>query len=205
MLIYAVYIISSDGKTIISENFQKHSSISDKRILGGMFTALEGTENDNSEMKSYEIEGLSYHVRMFSFGYKIVLVTQVPRPPEDMIQTLGLRFMKEYGEKLEDGTLKNINDFKETIREIIAPDFIDNSQSIKPTKTLNTGEIFSLPHHLQQTALAMITLQDGLLEDIAKEAGESIESTNTHLTDLQNMGFIGLRKIENKTLYYCSI
>ncbi|MHA2244141.1 MAG: hypothetical protein ACXADY_04175 [Candidatus Hodarchaeales archaeon] len=211
LIVYAIYIISDDGRTIVSENFQSSEDIPDAILLGGLLTALQNmttqmTQTD-SEMESIEIEGLSYHLRSFGF-FRIVLVTDVPKTPEDIIQMLGLRFINEYGDVLVnwDSNLIIFTPFKETIREIIQAETVtDESKSIKPTKKLGTGEIFSLPHHLQSTALAMVSLEEGLITDIAIECGEKVDVTEKNLLTLQEMGFIGKKQKNGKTVFFSSI
>ena len=165
------------------------------------------TEMTKSEMKSIEIEGLSYHIRSFGL-IRVVLVTNVPKSPEDVISMLGFRFIKEYGEILMDwdSNLSIFTPFRDTIREIILTETsTDESSSIIPTKKLNTGEIFSLPHHLQSTALAMISLGEGTVKAIAKESEEPVKIARKNLITLQKMGFVGIRQKKSVTKYFCSI
>ena len=165
------------------------------------------TQTD-SEMQSIEIEGLSYHIRSFGF-FRVVLVTDVPKTPEDIIQMLGFRFINRYGETLMDwdSNISIFTPFKKTIHEIIQAETItDESKSIKPTKKLGTGEIFSLPSYLQKTALAMVSLEEGTVKEIAKESGEKVNLVKKNLTTLQEKGFIGTKKHEKrKTIYFCLI
>ncbi|MHA2334379.1 MAG: hypothetical protein ACXAEU_20295 [Candidatus Hodarchaeales archaeon] len=76
--------------------------------------------------------------------------------------------------------------------------------SVKPTKRLTTGEIFNLPHNLQETALTMLSIEEGTVEDIAKEIGKPLEETRKKITSLQKMGYIGMIQKEGKTVYYPS-
>ncbi|MFW9930321.1 MAG: hypothetical protein ACFFD1_13075 [Candidatus Thorarchaeota archaeon] len=212
MIIYAVYIISSQGSVLLSENFYSPDEIPNEDILGGLLIALQGAagalqgENNNSEMKSIEIEGLSYHFRSFGL-YRVVLVTDVPTRPESIIQTVGYRFMREFGEKIEHGKLESdlLRNFRKSIYEILGKEyFSDESKLIRPKKKFSTSEIFSLPNHLQKTALAMISLQEGTIEEIAKEIGSDEELALNNIMSLQKMGFIGNRNLEGKTHYFCS-
>ncbi|OLS22374.1 MAG: hypothetical protein HeimC3_31160 [Candidatus Heimdallarchaeota archaeon LC_3] len=208
MIIYAVYIISVQGKILISENFHSPEEIPNELILGGLITALSGVANElgRSEMKSIEIEGLSYHFRSFGL-YRVVLVTDVPTRPESVLQTVGLRFMNKYGEKIDSGKLDNneLIEFKKSIYEIVGKEYYsDESKLIKPTKKFSTGEIFNLPHHLQSTALAMISIEEGTIEEIARESGLKSGEVNENLISLQNLGYIGNRKKDGMIKYFCS-
>ncbi|MFX1286632.1 MAG: hypothetical protein ACFFB5_23550 [Promethearchaeota archaeon] len=158
-------------------------------------------------MQSIEIEGLSYHIRSFGF-FRLVLVTDVPKTPEDIIQMLGFRFIKQYGEVLMDwdSNLSIFAPFQDTIREIIQTETItDESKSIKPSKKLTTGEIFNLPPLLHRTALAIVSLEEGTIVDIAKESGETKKDIKKNLRTLQDMGYVGQKDKEKKTIYFCSI
>ncbi len=211
MIVYAVYIITDDGKTILSENFQSIEEVPNEMLLGGLITALQAlasevTGESRSEMKSIEVEGFSYHIRSFGL-YRIVLVTDVPKIPDNIIQTLGLRFMKDYGEVIMDDfySLKVFLPFKKTIHEIIKADTdTDESKSIKPAKMLSPVEIFSLPHHLQATALAMVSIEEGTVEEISDESELSFEETFKNLTILKDMGFLGIKQKQGKTMFFCS-
>jgi hypothetical protein len=210
-IIYAVYVLTEDGKTLLSENFQSTEEIPKEVLLGGLFTALQSMTKDmttkDTEMKSVEIEGLSYHIRSFGL-IRIVLVTNVPKTPEDIIQTLGLRFINEYGDVLTQPEFNStvFSPFRNTIQEIIKQLVgYDESKSIKPSKRLNTGEIFGLPHHLQTTALALVTLEEGTISDIALESGEEADVIEKNLATLKEKGFIGTKKQKKKTVYFCTI
>jgi hypothetical protein len=210
MIVYAVYIITEDGRTILSENFQSTKGLPDDVLFGGVLTALQAMTaemtNHRSEMKSVEIEGLSYHIRSFGL-IRVVLVTDAPKTPEDILQVLGLRFIKNYGEVLmqTDFDLNIFNPFRITIKEIVQQLVTDVSKSIQPAKKLTTGEVFSLPTELHSTALALISLESGTLNEIAMESGNTVKTTEKNLTALQDKGFIGTKKENGSVKYFCSI
>lgn len=107
---------------------------------------------------------------------------------------VGFRFIKQYGEVLMDwdSNLSIFASFHETIREIIQTETcIDDSKSIRPSKKLSTGEIFQLPPPLQKTALAMVSLEQGIIAEISKESGQKQYIVRKNLKLLQEMGFIG--------------
>lgn len=210
MIVYAVYIITEDGRTILSENFQSTKGLPDDVLFGGVLTALQAMTaemtNHRSEMKSVEIEGLSYHIRSFGL-IRVVLVTDAPKTPEDILQVLGLRFIKNYGEVLiqKNFDLNIFDPFRKTIEEIVQQLETDVSKSIQPAKKLTTGEVFSLPTELHSTALALISLESGTLNEIAMESGNPVKTTEKNLSALQNKGFIGTKKENGSVRYFCSI
>ncbi|UCG03246.1 MAG: hypothetical protein JSW11_04495 [Candidatus Heimdallarchaeota archaeon] len=161
----------------------------------------------DSEMQSIEIEGLSYHIRSFGF-FRLVLVTDVPKTPEDIIQMVGFRFIKQYGEVLMDwdSNLSIFAPFQDTIREIIQTETsTDESKSIMPSKRLSTGEIFQLPSRLQKTALALVSLEQGTVNEISEESGEKKHVVRRNLNSLHEMGFIGKKQKKRAITYFCSI
>lgn len=199
MIVYAIYyVITEDGRTILSQNFHSVEGISDGVLLGGVFTALQTVTKlmtgSDAEINSIEMEGLSYHIRSFGL-IRIVLVTDIPKKPEEIIQILGFRFLNEYGDILmqTDFNLNIFDPFKDTIQEVIPQKaIIDESKLIKPSLKLGTGEIFNLPFHLQNTALALVSLGEGTMNDIAQESCEIFTDTKKHLLSLQKYGICGI-------------
>ncbi|MFX0122430.1 MAG: hypothetical protein ACFFAE_02250 [Candidatus Hodarchaeota archaeon] len=210
MIVYAVVVISNDGQIILSENFHSLEGISDDLILGGVITAIQDLTNETpkeTEISSVEIKGLSYHIRSFGL-FRIALVTEIPKNPEEIMEVIGFRFINEYGNALlqTDYNLSIFDQFKETIEEIFTDEkIIDKTNLIKPTMKLGVGEIFNLPTHLQKTALALISLQKASIDDIIQETGYTLPNTERNLTSLENMGFVGKKQINSKTIFYCSI
>jgi hypothetical protein len=211
MIIFAVYIVSIKGKILFSENFHSKDEIPNEVLLGGLVNALQGVAMEmskgNSEMKTIEIEGLSYHFRSFGF-YRVVLVTDVSKRPESVIQTVGLRFMKEFGEEIEEDQFDKLSSdrFRKILFEIIGKDFAsDESKLIRPTKKFGTGEIFDLPHKLQSTALALLSLQEGTMDEIAIESGLNRDEIQENLFSLQELGYVGNRSKNGNILFFCSL
>ncbi|MHA1946047.1 MAG: hypothetical protein ACXAC6_13565 [Candidatus Hodarchaeales archaeon] len=210
MIGYAVYVISMDGRPIVSEKFQSAKNIPDDTLLAGLLTAVQGvaaeiTKKDDAEINSIMIDNLSYHFK--SFGqYQIVLVTDLHESPENILQKIGLRFMKEYGEILLNGSFdqKKYRPFINSINEIVKEELItDDAKMINPTKKFSSGELYQLPEELQPTALAMISLKEGNAEQIAEESGKNLKETEEYLEKLQQIGLIG-KKMSDVPLYFCS-
>ncbi|MFX0152305.1 MAG: hypothetical protein ACFFAJ_16070 [Candidatus Hodarchaeota archaeon] len=153
MIIYAVFLIDEQGKTILSEKFQSAENIPDEVFLGGLTTSVQTATKEmiksDAEMKSIELEGYSCQIRSFGL-IRIIVVTNTPKNPQELIQILSFRFIKEFGEMLLSVDLEsNIFDFfKAIIYEVLSERVIlDDSKSIKPSLKLNTGGIFNLPHY----------------------------------------------------------
>lgn len=206
MIVYAVFVLTETGRIMLSEQFQSIEGVSDDILLGGALATIKNMNAGTAEIDSVEVEGLSFHVRSFGL-IRIVLVTSTPKSPEEIIQIVGFRFINEYSDVLmrTDYRTDVFETFKETIREIVPETVIsDESKSIEPTIKLGTGEIFGLPTRLQKTALAMVSLRTGTLEDIVQENGDNITDVEQDLNTLQKMGFVGIKQSNGKTTYYCS-
>lgn len=206
MIVYAVFVLTETGRIMLSEQFQSIEGVSDDILLGGALATIKNMNAGTAEIDSVEVEGLSFHVRSFGL-IRIVLVTSTPKSPEEIIQIVGFRFINEYSDVLmrTDYRTDVFETFKETIREIVPETVIsDESKSIEPTIKLGTGEIFGLPTRLQKTALSMVSLRTGTLEDIVQESGDNITDVEQDLNTLQKMGFVGIKQSNGKTTYYCS-
>lgn len=212
MIVYGVYITTDDGRTVLTEHFQSTKALPDELLMGAFFTSLQIMADEmthkHSEIKSVQIEGFAYHIRSFGFC-NIIIATDSVEAPEDLIQMLGLRFMNDFGETLVGrwSLLSTFVPFKKTLHEVIRKEtsILDDSKSIEPTKKLDSAEIFSLPHHLHATALAMVSLQEGTVEEIAHESNADADVTEENLFSLKEMGLIGGKTHNGKMTFFCSI
>ena len=206
MIIYAVYIIKKDGVTILSEHFQSAEELPNQLLLGGLLGAIQSfsIETLGEEMKTIESEGLAYHIRSFGL-YLIALITDLNKEPDNLIQELGLRFMRMYGEQIleNEARIDKFYPFKNIIREVLGQTY-DETASIKPSKILNTKEVFELPSELKPVALAVLTLGEATLEDISKEAELSLTDTEALVLQLQHKGYLGKKEQKDKVLYFSS-
>ncbi|PWI46767.1 hypothetical protein CEE45_15170 [Candidatus Heimdallarchaeota archaeon B3_Heim] len=212
MIVYAIYIIDEGGRPLVSQYFQSSDDIPNEVLFGALFTAFKDlaadvTTQKSWEMKSIGIERLFYHTK--SFGpFNVVIVTNTPKSPENLLQTIGLRFMKEHHKELVIDFLVDLrifDSFKEIIQNIVKEEnLVDESGQLKPTKRFSVGGIFDLSSELQSTALALIALEEGTLEAISEESGNSQLETVNSLNILQKMGYIGRKKKEGKQIFFYS-
>ncbi|MFW9916958.1 MAG: hypothetical protein ACFFGZ_15230 [Candidatus Thorarchaeota archaeon] len=212
MIVYSVYITTDDGRTVLTEHFQSTKALPDELLMGAFFSSLQimaaEMTHKRSLIKSIQIEGFAYHIRSFGF-FSIIIATDSSEPPEDLIQTLGLRFMNDFGETLVGrwSLLSTFVPFKKILHEVIRNETttLDDSQSIEPAKKLDSAEIFSLPHHLQATALALVSLQEGTIEEIAQESEADPIVTEENLISLKEMGLIGRKTHNGETTFFCTV
>lgn len=212
MIIYAIYFISLDGKIFLSKYFQSKESMPNESFLGSILTALQVViskmNSTDDEIKKIVMEGLSIHIRKFPLN-RVVVITDTRETPENIIQQLEEHFIREYSVLLTNNTINDFNifnPFKNVIQNTILTEasLADTSYSIKPTVKLNTIKIYDLPQFLHPTALALVTLSEGTLEEIATESNLSIEDTRKHLDFLQKIGCIGTKIFKDKMIYFCS-
>lgn len=208
MIIYAVYIIRSDGRPIVSEYFQDEDDLPGETLLAGLVTALKGFSSEvlQNEMNAIEVEGFAYHIHSFGF-YNVVLVTNLKREPQEIIQDIGFRFMKQYGDDMIDNPIRpdKYLPFKKIIKQIVSYHSVDETSSIKPSKLLSPGEIFDLPVELQQVAIAVLAIKEGTAEEIAVESEGKINNLIDKLEKLRKLGYIGVKSKENQKLFFCVI
>ena len=212
MIVYALYIIDEGGRPLVSQYFHSSEDIPNEVLFGALFTAFKDLAADVTvqkswEMKSIGIERLFYHTK--SFGpFNVVIVTNTPQGPENLLQTIGLRFMREHKQELLRDflvDLQKFDPFKETIQEIMRDEnIIDESGQLKPTKRFSVGGIFDLPSDLQAAALALIAIKEGTLEEITKESGENKMDTINSLNSLQKMGYIGRKVKDERQIFFYS-
>jgi hypothetical protein len=210
MIAFAVYVISMDARQLVAEKFQSANSIPDETIFSGLLTALQGIASEitqsNTELHSITIDNLTYHFK--SFGqFQIVLVTDFPKSPDNILRKLGIRFMKEHGEELMDqpADLKIFKPFTKTINEVIKAEMnTDDTRKINPLKKFNNRELYQLPENLQSTALALITLKEATVDEISQESGVNSKNTALFLKKLQDRGLIGEKVNKDSKVFFCT-
>ena len=115
--------------------------------------------------------------------------------------------MKQFSEDLleTDTRLDKFLSFRSVLEELIDFYSFDKSQSIKPTKVLNTKDIYDLPYDLQPVALTMLSLGEGTVKEIANESNIKIKDLQVRLEKLQSLGYIGKKENKNKkeASYFC--
>ena len=209
MIIYAVIIIKTDGTTLLTEYFQSDQKLSNKNLIGGLLVAMQGITEEisfnNSEMKTFEIEGFAYHIRSFGI-YRIVLITDLSKEPDEIIQKIGFRFMKEFGKDLleKDILTSKFDSFKDVIEEIIGTESYDEGKSLNPAKLLNTKAIFHLPNDLQPVALAMLLVREGTVNQISIESNIDEYELADKLEKLHTFGYVGKKKKNDQIHYFCT-
>ena len=208
MIVYGVFIIKSDGTPLLTEYFQSKEDLPDNSLLGRYFIALKGFTDTflKNEIKTIEVEGLAYHIRNFGF-FNVVIVTNFGEQAGAILQDIGFRFMKQFSEDLleTDTRLDKFLSFRSVLEELIDFYSFDKSQSIKPTKVLNTKDIYDLPYDLQPVALTMLSLGEGTVKEIANESNIKIKDLQVRLERLQNLGYIGKKekKKEKEAIFFC--
>jgi len=58
---------------------------------------------------------------------------------------------------------------------------------------------------LQSTALAILALEEATTKEITKENRKNLKTTKRNLLALKKQGYIGTKRIEGKTIYFCTL
>ncbi|MHA2271697.1 MAG: hypothetical protein ACXACI_07530 [Candidatus Hodarchaeales archaeon] len=181
------------GKSTVSYNL----SLLEEESLVERKTELLG---DDHRLKAITIskKGFEY---LFTFYLKL-------EPHFKPSEKVSKRFMKKYVEGLFDEAVNILFDtfppaekpaHRETMGEIGQRVGI----STRPTRKLSTGEIVFLPHHIQPTAIAIVTLLEGTVEEVAEESNIDPDRTLKNLNALRERGYLGVKVKGGKTIYTC--
>lgn len=207
MIIYAIYIIKSDGRPLLCECFQSSNEMPNEMLLSGLVTALKGFSHEvlKKDITSIVVENLIFHLRSFGY-YTIVLVSDLESDPNSIMEEIGYRFIKSYGEIIQNKDIRidKLLPFKEIIKEIFIEHSFDESKSINPTKILSTAEIFDLPNDLQSIALTMLSLGESTINELAHESEQDILLLEPKVKRLQKLGFVGQITRDDETFFFCN-
>lgn len=208
MIIYAVYILKNNGTVLVSEYYQSESNLPELSLMGSLITSLKGFTSKalQNDMKTIESQGLVFHVRSFG-SFSVIVVTNLSKAPTDVIQEIGLSFLKDYGEDLletETGS-KTYDSFQKTLKNIIAFYTFDETNSLMPFRSLSPQEIFDLPAELQQVALTVLSMGEGTIEQIKEEIKVNISNLAERLEKLQKLGYLGKKVTVTNTIFFCAI
>ena len=209
LIVYAIYIIHRDGVPLFSKVFQAPSTTPPEEILSGLLASIQHMSIDlvkqTGSAESFKLKGVVYHLKYFG-EIQVVIVTNSDERPIKAMNRLGLHFLKDYGEKLSGrwtGDVSMFEKFESTVESVVDAYFeFDRSFSIDPSKRLTTTLLFSLKKELKNTAIALVTLKEGTVEQIAEESGEDTTTVIDNLAELQNLGYIGVKKGRVEKIYF---
>lgn len=200
MVLYAVYLITNDGREMMSEIFQSPKNIPNNAILSALLTAFQAMSEDLTKKpgaaEQLNLSGLNYHIQFFG-NFQVVLVTDRDSRPSKVLSTLGWRFFKNYAEVLTTwtGNQSLFDNFRSDIREVVMKHLdVDMTSSLDPTKILDTATIFDMDSNLRPTALAILTLEKASLIEILDEVNIEEELLLTHLEELKEQGYVGVKE-----------
>ncbi|MHA2092620.1 MAG: hypothetical protein ACW98K_17375 [Candidatus Kariarchaeaceae archaeon] len=208
MILYAVYVITNDGREILSEIFQSPENVPNQSILSGLLSAFQSMSDEitkkEGSAEKLSLSGLIYHIRNYG-DFMVVIVTDADSAPAKILDSIGWRFMRQFGEELDrwTGNQTMFEGFRGTISEIVSK-HIDEMRAVDPNKRLDTTAIFELPKELQSTALVIASLEKATSQEIADEVSHDVETVEKYLDLLHMEGYIGVRDEDGKTLYFCS-
>jgi len=210
LIVYAVYIITNDGRPLVSEYFQSHANLPNDINLSALLASVQMFSEDITSTKGaaekFQLRGMTYHLKKFG-DFQIVMVTDGDSSPAKLINNLGWRFMQQYVDEIEDwnGNTGIFLDFHPFIREVVGREStIDIAGTLDPTKKLTTAVIFKLPKDVQNTALAIVSLESATANQIAEEIDDTLENVKSYLAVLQEEGYLGLKDESGEKVYFIS-
>ena len=139
----------------------------------------------------------------------VVLSGILNQEEEIILEKIGLRFLSKFGnelDKIQQGNVGILKNFVEDLNKILK--MTDYTSQTKKTANkidepyLDSLTIISLPKNLQTSALALLTIKSGSLEEITKETSRNIEEETKSLEKLVELGYVLSRKIGNEIIYY---
>ncbi|MFW9906359.1 MAG: hypothetical protein ACFFFH_18705 [Candidatus Thorarchaeota archaeon] len=153
------------------------------------FNALKGIYLSNNYLKEIDLTPLSKKTGLF-LSLENNPLTEIDLEPLYGISGLHIGLPRE----LSTQTREQVEVLQEMGVEM----------SVKPLKKLTTGEIFNLPFELQDTAIIMLSLVEGTVDEIAKAADIPVDEILTKIETLQTMGYIGKIQKGKETVYFRS-
>ncbi|MHA2098479.1 MAG: hypothetical protein ACW99A_07315 [Candidatus Kariarchaeaceae archaeon] len=209
MLIYAVYFISTDGRPMLIERFTKDENLPDDILLCGLLGTVqllaEELTNEPGSAEKFQLKGFVFHLQQFSDKFQVVITSNEDERPAELLDTLGYRFIKKFSDEIENwkGDQSRFLEFGETIIELLRGKYkVDISRSLDPKKRLDTMSILNLPKAVQDTALIVVMLEHATIDEMEKFLNKKSKIIEKHLTELQQMGYIGVELLEDQVYYY---
>ncbi len=205
--VYAVYIITTDGRPMLSQIFQSPADIPENTLLAALLTSLQIVTKDlmkeENTAEKFTMKGNTYHFK--SFGkFFVVLVTDEETTPHMIINRIGWQFLKEFDNQINNwmGKQDDFSDFKPRLCTIISKVArIDESRSLKPAKILDPIQLYKLEKELKNTAKSLLFFKEATIHEICENIGEDELLVKENIDKLVKLGFIGYYK-KNKVKYY---
>lgn len=205
MTLNAIYLISIDGKPLFTEIFENRQAMLEDLQLSNLLVTLNSGIIEDIVIEMVMINGINYYFRNFE-KFHIVAVSD-----EDLLSSIldkiGASFLLEYEKELDDwdGDQNKFRKFSKEVKRII--EYISQfgfTESLDPSKSLDTVAIYHLPKALQQTALVMATLQMGTIREIARQLDENPDVVRGYLSILQQEGYVGVIERGARSMYFAT-
>lgn len=206
-IVYAVYILHHAGSPLFAKLFQAPKDAPPTEILSALLSAFTSIVKDitTGDPKSFITDTVHYHMRRFR-GVQVVIATNTTELPLNALNKLGLIFMKNYGEYLLTewkGDVSRFQAFERVADTVINSYFeFDTTKMINPTKKFSTMYLYYLDNHLKGTAISLVTLKEGTLEQIADLCEEPPRSVYNNLRELQGLGYVGIKRRDDEFIYF---
>ena len=200
-----------DGRCIFSKSYRNTEV--DPHLLGGLLNAFNIASNQwlkEGVRKFVSEEGKNFILQDFS-SFLVVIAGNLDQDEELILEKIGMRFLSKFGDKIDKwqkGNIGILKSFEQDLNKILNVSDIQVNTTEKSLiqkvdePYLDSLTIISLPKNLQKTALALLTLRNANLEEIAKETKRNSEEEKTCLDELIQMGYILKRQHGSNINYY---
>ena len=209
MIIYAVFIITSDGRLMFRQIFQKSELLPNEFILSGLLASFNSIANEltGNYPESLIMGDVSYHFENFD-NYFLILVTDDKEKPDELIFKLGMKFTSKYASMLTswNGNINIFYDFETTlVNQLSKYGNFDHFAMINPNRRLGAAELVLLPKHLHDVALCLLEKEEATMEELLQvypHEPQSFFELQDKLLELQDMGYLGQKIVNSQVIYF---
>lgn len=190
--IYAIYIVMDDGRELFKRVYR--GTPASTGLLMSFIAAIRSfcEETTGSSVDEIRSGDLFYYIKQID-PIIVIVLTSSRKNIESIAETIAYRFIDRYGGALQNWKGQNIfQDFQDTLDKLLDMKGVDRGKVIlEPNKVLDAITVLKLNPNLQKTALALIGIKRGTIQDIIKNTNKSVDETKKDLKALINMGYVG--------------
>lgn len=212
MIIDSVYLLLPDGRCIFSKSYVETEI--DPHLLGGLLNAFNIASQQwlrEGVRKFISEEGSNFIIKDFS-SFLVVVSGDLKVDEEIILEKIGLKFLSKFGNRIDSwqsGNIGILKTFENDLNKILNITSDNNTSRLLPKNQkvdepfLDSLTIINLPKELQKTALALLSIKSGTVEQVSMETNRSANQEKEFLEQLANLGYVlKQEKANNKTIIY---
>lgn len=209
MIIYAIYIISTDGRPFFIDRYTKDVNLPEDILLCGLLGTIQllagELTNEPGSAEMFQLRDFVFHMQLFGDQFQVVIACSDDQRPTELLENIGYRFIKRYESKIEtwNGDQSLFVGFEDTIIELLRGKYkVDISRSLDPKKRLDIMNILGFSKAVQDTALIVIMLEHATIDEMRKFLNRRRKTIENHLIELQEHGYVGVELLGEEMYYY---